>query len=80
MTSGANTSHHHQVMVPTDPGSLAAWFGQLSSMFDPELGAVTVEFDEAIDGEHEITVHDSNGRVISRCVPRRSTDNSKGHA
>ena len=67
-----------QVIIPTDSGSLAAWFGQLSSMFDPELGAVTVEFDEAIDGEHEITVHDSNGRVISRRVTRRSTDDSKG--
>jgi hypothetical protein len=67
-----------QIIVPANSGSLAGWFAQLSSAFDPELGAVTLEFDDAIDGKHEIIVHDSNGLVISRRVTRRSTDDRGG--
>ena len=67
-----------QIIVPANSGSLAGWFAQLSSAFDPELGAVTLEFDDTIDGKHEIIVHDLNGLIISRRVMLRSTDDSGG--
>ena len=63
-----------QVIVPVDSQSLSGWFAQLSSVFDPELGAVTMEVDDAIDGEHEIIVHDMSGRILDRRITSRSTD------
>ena len=74
----ANPHAPRQIIVPSNSGSLAGWFAQLSSAFDPEFRAVTLEFDDAIDGKHEIIVHDSNGLVISRRVTRRSTDDRGG--
>ncbi len=64
----------HQIIIPVDSQSLNGWFAELSSVFDPELGAVTLEIDDAIEGEHEIIVHDASGRVLHRRVTRRRTD------
>lgn len=64
----------HQVIIPVDSQSLNGWFAELSSVFDPELGAVTLEIDDAIEGEHEIIVHDASGRVLHRRVTLRWTD------
>ncbi len=63
-----------QIIIPVDSQSLNGWFAELSSVFDPELGAVTMEIEDAIDGEHEIIVHDVSGRVLHRRVTPRSTD------
>ena len=60
-----------QIIVPTDARGLEGWFAELSSVFDPELGAVTVHVDDALDVEHEIIVHDADGRVLHRRVTRR---------
>ena len=62
-----------QIIVPASE-ALGGWFAELSSVFDPELGAVTVSVEDDVEFEHEIIVHDASGRVLHRRVTRRDPE------
>jgi len=53
-------------------GELDGWFAELSSRFDPELGAVSVKVTEESEVE-EVVVYDHHGRVLHRRVTKRGS-------
>ena len=60
-----------QVLTPSRPAPWGGWFAELSSDFDPELGATTIEIIDEQEFESEVIVQDADGRVIHRRVTRR---------
>jgi hypothetical protein len=59
------------VLDPARPGPWGGWFAELSSDFDRELGATTIEIIDEQETESEVIVQDADGRVIHRRVTRR---------
>jgi hypothetical protein len=58
------------LLVPTGEGDFAGWFADLSSRFDPELGAFSVNVDGG-EIDSEVVVYDHHGRVLHRRVSKR---------
>ncbi|MHC4924754.1 MAG: hypothetical protein ACYTG4_11895, partial [Planctomycetota bacterium] len=59
------------VLTPSRRGPWDGWFAELSSAFDPELGATHVQIVDEVEMESEVIVQDGDGRVIHRRVTRR---------
>jgi len=59
------------VLMPRLGGQVEGWFAELSSMFDPELGAVTIEVEHDHTEDREVTVYDAEGQVLHRRVTSR---------
>lgn len=58
------------LLVPGSP-EFDGWFAELSSQFDPELGAVEVRAEHAA-GVEAIVVYDHHGRVLHRRVTKQT--------
>ena len=70
-------SHVKQpLLVPSRTGGFDGWFAELSSHYDPELGAVSVR-SEGSGIDSEMIVYDHHGRVLHRRVRRRRTPESR---
>lgn len=61
------------LLFPGSSSDFDGWFAELSSQYDPELGAVEVRRDEHSDIDSEMVVYDAHGRVIHRRVTKRTT-------
>ncbi len=57
------------LLKPSLSDTLDGWFAEISSLFDPELGAVTVDVEG--EGEEQVLVYDANGKLLHRRVTRR---------
>ena len=64
-------SHVKEPLLLPSSVDFDGWFAELSSQFDPELGAVSVRIDEGSDFGSEMVVYDHHGRVVQRRVTRR---------
>jgi len=60
------------LLAPSGAGDFDGWFAEISSQFDPELGAVEVRVDESGDVDSEVVVYDHHGGVLHRRVTRRA--------
>lgn len=67
-----SNAHVKGPLLTASPRSeLDGWFAELSSVFDPELGAVSMKYQRDADVESEVIVQDGTGRVLHRRVTKR---------